>query len=185
MNVRCDEATQTGALCAPCEGTLDPEIIASMALNDCPAWAQDIIADVPDEATSSSTQLDTPARSPRERPPVVSECPLHTAMRNLTEAAVAQHIFYLEGEVRARPDLVTAIGRWERMHTLIRECICPATREVSVGAASLTEIVDTALEGMFSPGQQHLRTQFVQALEVCSACASTAECPLLAAPGEK
>lgn len=185
MNDQTDEWTQPGAPQAGEEEMLDPRVIASMALNDCPEWAGDIIAALPEGTDTPDARAEHGVSTARERLPVVTECPLHTAMRHLTEAAVSQHVLYLEGEVRSRPNLVDTIARWERMHTLIRECICPATREVAVGAAALNDIVDTTLDGMFGPGQTYLRTQFVQALEVCASCTSTAECPLGALPGSE
>lgn len=187
---------------APDGPAIDLPTIATLAVHNTPPWAGDIIASIPEEASStpaaaspdaevpataasvsgSASQPGNRAASAPRQPATLSECPLHTAMRHLAEAAVAQHVLYLEGEVRARPGLVNTVARWERMHTLIRECVCPATREIDVGAPALAEIVDSTLEGMFTPGQQHLRTQFVRALEVCAACASAAECPLSASP---
>lgn len=183
-----DEAPQMGAALAHPEYTEcapDPQIVATAALHGCPAWAEDNIATLPTGAitTAASDTLGSVERAAVERSTAVTACPLHIAMRHLAEAAVAQHVLYLEGEVRSRPDLVTTISRWERMHTLIRECICPATREVSLGSAALTAgILDATLEEMFTPGQQSLRTQFIQALAVCAGCQSAAECPLGAAP---
>lgn len=176
-------------------GTADPPIMAAIALHNCLPWAGDFVAGIPEEADTASTsaaEAPTPSEGERiqasrhnagERPALrlkvpIRECPLHTAMRHLAEATVAQHVLYLEGEVRSRPDLVNTISRWERMHTLIRECVCPVTRAVPVSAPALAEIVDITLSGMFTPGQEQLRTQFVHVLEVCAACATTAECPI-------
>lgn len=175
----------------------DVSLLASIALCNCPAWTGDLMAGLPREAdivsdsTRASEQAEEGSRMPQRltegataqgRQDMVSECPLHTAMWHLAEAAVAQHVLYIEGEVRSRPDLVNTISRWEHMHRLIRECICPATREISVGASAVAAVVDNTLDGMFPPGQRHLEARFVQALEACAACASTAECPLGATP---
>lgn len=155
---------------------VDLPAIATIALSNCPSWAGDIVANIPAPEASSGAE-------PISRQPVIlRECPLHTAMRQLAEAAVAQHVLYVEGEVRARPHLVGAIARWERMHTLIRQCVCPATREVAIGAPVAVEIADRTLEGVFTPEQQHLRTQLIRALEACVACTNATECPLDAVP---
>lgn len=192
-----DNLTPSLSQNAPDGPAVDLPTIAALALYNTPPWAGDIIASIPEEgdtasevetsATASgvcppaSQPNDSAASAPRQ-PATLSECPLHTAMRHLAEAAVAQHVLYLEGEVRARPGLVNTVARWERMHTFIRECVCPATREVAIGAPALAEVVNTTLESIFTPGQQHLRAQFVGALEACAACASAAECPLGASP---
>lgn len=182
MNDNSDAVTQVAAQHTSDEAPPDPRTIASAAAHDCPAWAEDLIVAVPDRAVTSSVSMGAGAIQAGERTSDVTECPLHTAMQHLTEAAVTQHVLYLEGEVRPRLDLINTISRWERMHTLIRECICPATREVALGPSALAEIVDTIPDTMFAPGQQHRRTLFIQALAVCAACASSAECPLGAVP---
>lgn len=173
----------------------DLPILEDIALHGCLPWAGDIAAGIAGEAGATlaspitmagmeesghvqSARHDADEGSTLQRLDTIGECPLHTAMRHLAEAAVAQHVLYLEGEVRARSGLLTTISRWEHMHTVIRECVCPATREVKVGAPALAEIVNSALDEMFMPGQQPLRNQFARALRVCSGCTSSAECPL-------
>lgn len=174
-----NEVPQTGAPHAQPERALDYGITANAALYGCPAWAGDSITLLPAETDTSSASLESGASVYDERVSAETECPLHTAMRHLTEAAVAQHVLYLEGEVLSRANLVSAITRWERMHTLIRECICPATREVSLDIAVLTAAtVDSTLEGMFTPEQETLRWHFIRTLEACAACQSVSECPL-------
>ena len=195
MNEWSDEATPTGTPRTRHENSLDLHYLQSIALHDCPMWAEDIITRTPEAACIaphtmplaadehvrvSHREAPAPihARTTIQRTTIVTECPLHTAMRHLTEAAVAQHVLYMEGEVRPRPDLVEAIARWERLHTMIRECVCPATREIVVRAPALAEIVDTTLGETCTQAERDIRARFIQALDACSACASTAECPL-------
>lgn len=179
MDVRENEAAWESALRGRQEDTVDPRIVASIALHGHPSWAGDLIG-LDREETDALPVPASPSAGVSSRPsPAVAECPLHTAMRHLAEAAVAQHVLYLEGEVQARADLVNAISGWERIHTLIRECICPATREVSIGSAVLTAgIVATTLERMFAPEQKPVRRYFTRSLEACAACQSASECPL-------
>ena len=63
--------------------------------------------------------------------PLVRECPLHIAMRHVAEAAVTQHVLYAEGEYAPRADLVESLEHWFRVHQLVRDYICPASRSVA------------------------------------------------------
>jgi hypothetical protein len=60
--------------------------------------------------------------------PVIG-CPLHFAMMQAAQAALAQHVLYEQGEHLARPALIRSLDTWVQAHALIRGCVCPASRE--------------------------------------------------------
>jgi hypothetical protein len=58
-------------------------------------------------------------------------------MKQLAQTAVTQYILYEQGEYAPRADLMAALDRWMRLHTLMRTRICPASREAPVDASLL------------------------------------------------
>ncbi|HEU5440184.1 MAG TPA: hypothetical protein VFU88_12920 [Ktedonobacterales bacterium] len=101
---------------------------------------------------------------------VVRECPLHIAMRHVAEAAVTQHVLYVEGEYAPRADLNERIEHWFRVHQLVRDYICPATRTVSPTPRDL----DVALATL----PEESRARLTAMLRVCGRRSAGDGCPL-------
>lgn len=101
---------------------------------------------------------------------LVRECPLHIAMRHVAEAAVTQHVLYAEGEYAPRADLNERIEHWLRVHQLVRDYICPATRTVSPTPRDL----DVALASL--PAES--RARLTAMLRICGGRSAGDGCPL-------
>lgn len=111
------------------------------------------------------------------------ECPLHTAMRHVAVAAVAQHVLYAEeGDYHPREGLLQEMQGWLRVHELVRAGICPATRTSADSESGALEeaALDIALAGI--PVQ--MRTGVAAAIRVCGRRSRGDGCPLDAAPFE-
>lgn len=111
-----------------------------------------------------------------EAEPHVVECPLHTAMRQVAEAAVMQHVLYAEGVYRPREGLAREMQVWLRLHELVRTAICPATR---TGSAALEPgDLEIALAGL--PAEMH--GQVAAAIRDCGRRSRGEGCPLEVEP---
>lgn len=109
----------------------------------------------------------------------VVECPLHTAMRQVAEAALTQHVLYTEGVYGPREGLAHEMQAWLRVHELVRTGICPATR---TGSAALEPgDLEIALAGL--PVEK--RGQVAAAIRVCGRRSRGEGCPLEAEPAER
>ncbi|HEX6796870.1 MAG TPA: hypothetical protein VF116_04040 [Ktedonobacterales bacterium] len=107
----------------------------------------------------------------------VVACPLQTAMRQVAEAAVTQHVLYAEGVYRPREGLLHEMQAWLRLHELVRTGICPATRTGS-GAALEPGDLEIALASV----PVALRAQVATSLRVCGRRSRGEGCPLAALP---
>lgn len=101
---------------------------------------------------------------------VVRECPLHIAMRQVAEAAVTQHVLYAEGEYAPRADLNETIEHWFRVHQLVRDYICPASRTLAPTPRDL----DLALASLPAESRARMTTM----LRECGGRTAADGCPL-------
>jgi hypothetical protein len=106
------------------------------------------------------------------------ECPLHIAMREAAGTAVLQHVLYLEGECLPRPELVETLEAWTRLHRLITERICPASRRRPLDPSQLPAMLEETLSGCLPPVPAQLPAQVLQLLQQCVACTPASGCPL-------
>ena len=100
-------------------------------------------------------------------------CPLQTAMRQVAEAAVTQHVLYAEGVYQPRDGLLHEMGAWLRLHELVRSGICPATRGGS-GAAVDPGDLEIALASV----PVEMRAQVAASIRVCGRRNRGEGCPL-------
>lgn len=114
---------------------------------------------------------ETPPEATQEAEPL--ECPLQTAMRQVAEAAVTQHVLYAEGEYQPRGRLLHEMGAWLRLHELVRTGICPATRGGS-GAALERDDLEIALASV----PVEMRAQVAASIRVCGRRNRGEGCPL-------
>lgn len=105
------------------------------------------------------------------------ECPLHTAMRQIAEAAVTQHVLYTEGVYRPREGLAHEMQVWLRLHELVWEYVCPATR---ASGAPRPRDLEIALAGL----PVEMRAKVATAIRVCGSRSRGEGCPLESAPVE-
>lgn len=117
--------------------------------------------------------------------PRVTECPMHTVMRQLSEAVVLQHVLYAEGEFVPRANLTRAIDAWAQFHAFIQHRVCPASRQAAVVPSEL----EIALEAIFAELPEtaktpHLQIRLRDTLGVCAAQYQAAGCPLERAPDD-
>jgi hypothetical protein len=105
----------------------------------------------------------------------VNECPLHTAMRQVAEAAVTQHVLYAEGVYTPREGLAHEMQTWLRVHELIWQSICPATRS---GNAPAPDDLEIALAGLPAA----MRVKVAAAIRVCGRATPGEGCPLTNRP---
>jgi hypothetical protein len=130
------------------------------------------------EATASAgTPRDAPATGEADPTESAVGCPLHFAMARLAELAVRQHVLYEQGEYTPRPELLTELDRWARLHALIARHICPASRQSTPNRGRL----EGALSGLAEPTRGHLRLMLAR----CAAHDGEDGCPLVAEPGER
>jgi len=111
--------------------------------------------------------------------PLLSECPLHTAMRQLVEAAMQQHVLHAMGEVLPRPELMAAMEGWIALQRVTQQRVCPATRQVVLHP----EEVEITLDALFAAlptyaTSPQLRSWLRRALVICAAQSQAAGCPL-------
>ncbi len=85
-----------------------------------------------------------------------ARCPLHFAMEQLAHAAVAQLVYYAHGEYLPRADLLRDLERWQRVHALIAERICPATCSAGASLASLCAALALIPEARFAAQREML-----------------------------
>lgn len=116
-----------------------------------------------------------PGEDPSVLPVTIAECPLHTAMRQVAEAAVTQHVLYAEGVYRPREGLAQEMQVWLRLHELVRTAICPATRTIGALAPGDVEI---ALAGL----PEEMRTKVATAIRLCGRRSRGEGCPLESEP---
>lgn len=105
------------------------------------------------------------------------ECPLHTAMRQVAEAALTQHVLYTEGVYRPRDGLLREMQVWLRVHELVRTAICPATRTTGILEPGDLEIAVAGLP-------VEMRARVATAIRVCARCSAGESCPLESEPEE-
>ncbi len=103
------------------------------------------------------------------------ECPLHVAMQELAQAAVRQHVLYLEGECLPRPELMQTIERWCSFSAIISSRVCVVSRTATIAPAEL----DAVLETLFPSSRDAVMPPIRQSLFVsCTRCAQATSCPL-------
>lgn len=119
------------------------------------------------------------ARPTRETFGFASECPFHTVMRQVAEAAVLQHVLHLEGEVLPRQDLVENLERWQQVYRLVRIQVCPATRDAALTADEVHTLLDIALPCLMPPdAPQPLWSRLSARIATCAKFPTSRECPL-------
>lgn len=118
---------------------------------------------------------ETPPEKAQTAEPI--ECPLQTAMRQIAEAAVTQHVLYAEGVFQPRDGLLHEMQAWLRLHELVRTGICPATRAGS-GAALEPGDLEIALAGL----PVEMRGKVARSIRVCGRRSRGEGCPLDAQP---
>jgi hypothetical protein len=100
-------------------------------------------------------------------------------MREAAGAAVMQHVLYLEGEVLPRPELGQSLEVWTRLHRLIADHICPATRTQPLDPGQVQPLVEGALASCTPAVSAALVAHLERALERCATCTPADACPLL------
>ncbi len=103
------------------------------------------------------------------------ECPMHTAMRQVAEAAVTQHVLYAEGVYWPREGLLHEMRVWLRLHELVRAFVCPATRGEDVQKPG---DLDHALAEL----PVAMRASVAEAISVCGRRSRGEGCPLESEP---
>jgi hypothetical protein len=108
-----------------------------------------------------------------------ADCPFHTVMGQLAQAAVRQQVLFLEGEMLPRTDLVDTLDGWQHLYRLVRTRVCPATRCMPLTPDDVATLVETAVPALLPPSvpasvQASLRRQLV----ACANCSSPQQCPL-------
>lgn len=113
------------------------------------------------------------------------ECPLHVAMREAASTAVLQHVLYVEGECLPRSELVDSLDGWMRLHRVIVERVCPASRQRPLAPAQVPNMLETTLAECLPPVPVQLRAELLRILQRCAACTPADACPLDRQPDGK
>lgn len=105
------------------------------------------------------------------------ECPLHVAARELAQAAVMQHVLFLEGECQPRAPLSEAIMAWADLYQFIRGSVCPASRWAPLDAEELDMMTRRMLGRLPAPTDPARIERLRHALSLCASCPASALCP--------
>jgi hypothetical protein len=134
----------------------------------------------PETATDRELLLDSASLDS-----MCAECPHHVAIEGIAQAAVKQHVLFLEGECQPRSDLLRRLDAWSSLHALIRSRICVASRVATISPDELEHSLDvlsrdlTELKDDSSPlGHRQLR-------DALAGCAQAVTCPLGALSRER
>lgn len=131
---------------------------------------------ITETTTETTTQAARPSRGTFG---MAVECPFHTVMRQVAEAAVLQHVLHLEGEVLPRRNLVDDLECWQQVYRLVRTRVCPATREAPLLPDVRETLLDVALPYLLpTDTPQSLQARLVWQIAACARCSSSQECPL-------
>lgn len=108
----------------------------------------------------------------------LTECPLHVATRELAQAAVMQHVLFMEGECQPRAPLSEAITGWADLYQFIRGSICPASRWAPLEKDELDVVARRILARIPTSSDPARIERLRRALAQCGACAAASSCPL-------
>ncbi|HEX9036945.1 MAG TPA: hypothetical protein VF808_08140 [Ktedonobacterales bacterium] len=95
---------------------------------------------------------------------ICATCPLRIAMERIAQAALRQHVLYLEGECQPRLELVRKIEESSTLERFIRARVCPVSRESTLATGELEDVVEA------------LRCWDIES--ALRACATASVCPL-------
>jgi hypothetical protein len=91
-------------------------------------------------------------------------------MQELARAAVAQLVYYAEGEYAPRPDLLHEMERWQQAHREIADGVCPSSRTDFDRTVALHVACALLPEDRFASTRETLRC--------CAQCVESDACPL-------
>lgn len=106
------------------------------------------------------------------------ECPLHVVARELAQAAVMQHVLFLEGECQPRAPLSEAICAWADLYQFIRGSVCPASRWAPLDAEELGAVAGRMLARIPASTDPARIDRLRRAVLMCGSCRSVSTCPL-------
>jgi hypothetical protein len=114
-----------------------------------------------------------------------AECPQHVAIEGIAQAAVKQHVLFLEGECQPRNDLLRRLDAWSSLHTLIRSRICVASRAAAISPDELHCALDALSRDLIDLREDDDRSEYRQLRATLAECAQAASCPLGALSGDR
>lgn len=148
-----------------------------------PAGEADAETGPPQDVLDTHTARIPPGARPRDDREIrvvssvaIAECPLHTAMREVAEAALTQHVLYAEGVYQPREGLGQEMQVWLHLHELVRTSMCPATR------AQTSALEPGDLEIAVAGLPMEMRAKVATAIRACGRRSQGEGCPLETEP---
>jgi hypothetical protein len=107
-----------------------------------------------------------------------AECPHHVAIEGIAQAAVKQHVLFLEGECQPRNDLLRRLDAWSSLHALIRSRICVASRVATISPDELERTLDALSRDLPELRGDAGPLDYRQLRDALAGCAQAVTCPL-------
>lgn len=136
----------------------------------------------PETATDRELLLDSASLDS-----MCAECPHHVAIEGIAQAAVKQHVLFLEGECQPRSDLLRRLDAWSSLHALIRSRICVASRVATISPDELEHSLDVLSRDLTELKEKDDSSPLDhrQLRDALAGCAQAVTCPLGALSRER
>ncbi len=134
----------------------------------------------PETATDRELLLDSASLDS-----MCAECPHHVAIEGIAQAAVKQHVLFLEGECQPRSDLLRRLDAWSSLHALIRSRICVASRVATISPDELEHSLDVLSRDLTELKDDSSPLDHRQLRDALAGCAQAVTCPLGALSRER
>ena len=134
----------------------------------------------PETATDRELLLDSASLDS-----MCAECPHHVTIEGIAQAAVKQHVLFLEGECQPRSDLLRRLDAWSSLHALIRSRICVASRVATISPDELEHSLDVLSRDLTELKDDSSPLDHRQLRDALAGCAQAVTCPLGALSRER